>query len=94
MRTNFRIFDYQSFLKYLSFKYIDCMYRLILKSTLKDHIFINTFIHIIIENNGQSCFFRRALVQNDKYYQPGGSTYQLKFKFSILNLKLILGFFH
>ena len=59
MMSNFRIIDYELLLKYLSFKYGDYMYILVLKSTLtKSYIFVNTFIHIIMENNGQSYFFR------------------------------------
>ena len=34
VRSNLRIFDYKLFLKYLSFKYGDNMYRLVLKNTL------------------------------------------------------------
>jgi hypothetical protein len=53
--SNFRIFDYESFLKYLSFKYGDYyMYRLVVKGTLINHMFVNTFIHIIMKNNGRA----------------------------------------
>ena len=48
-RSNFKIFGYESFLKYLSLKYSDYMYRLVLKNTTLNHISVNIYIYIIIK---------------------------------------------